>query len=893
MEYYNSRPTSPDGRRNAYSALQDDKRNGYSALQDDKRNGYSTMQDDRRNGYSTKQADNRRNGFIAAEYDGTPYIEVAPPEAKPPPPGLFSYFWTIPGSYLTSWLSRRNTTPRLEWGPSSAGGSRADVQRPPTYNRGQDSEFNNRSYGNFESRGLNGAHLGKVDNTSRGIDDHERFPARNEAHGNDHLEELRFKEKENRIKYLDKCLKDLEIDFRAKTKSYYLEKMRADDFEKEIRECQERLKGLSLEKVRADALEKENRVYLGQLRGLHSEKTRADALEKEIREGKMHADALEKGIREHQGKLQGLQSEKMRADNLEREKGEIQAKLQMKEREVGELQLKLQAFGAAAAALEVRDAELKKLQNSFQDVSRENLELKKLQNSFQDVSRENQDLKSWRVEQEKKLENTMSSSGELNTKVSQLTTSNVQLEKQKQQLTTQVQEQVKRIQELKQQASVLEVKMGAKDSEAQSLRERLREERDKSSKLSDALQQKNVQIEELRQAAQDLGQKNKDLTAQAVTAENGAQGGDRELRERALKAQFSALQAQVGSKESETQNLKARLREELENTARLSERLQQCGLEIDDLKHQIRDLARGDTDSIDFLVPPPPPPPRDYTGGESFPETEATPYLLDGAVQRVHEVAGIFARLLMKAMDQGKIDGMAVARNNFVRSISVGKAAPLKYVLEAITCKLLFQGFEHECFDLQDSTSGFLDMEQQRMDNFREYKYLGSIENPEQLVLTGDNLFTHFCRTKLENLSAAIPEIKGLVQEIIARTFEHSFSSSDGSNDVASFFAAKLGVTFVKLAVCVWQVHKLVFSFNPVARIFRVSQSEKFVEKYMESVIFQESESDEDDDMVSVDISRVDFMVVPGFFINRIVIRSRVFVVTKPLSRAFWIPNGS
>lgn len=245
----------------------------------------------------------------------------------------------------------------------------------------------------------------------------------------------------------------------------------------------------------------------------------------------------------------------------------------------------------------------------------------------------------------------------------------------------------------------------------------------------------------------------------------------------------------------------------------------------------------------------------------------------------------------MKAMEQGKIDGMAVARNNFVRSVSLGKAAPLKYVLEAITCKLLFQGFENECFYLEESSSAFMDLEKQRAENYRHYQQLSVMENTEQYVHSGDTLFTLFCRMKLEDLSDTIPEIASMVKEMVDHAFENSFSSEDTSTEVTTYLAAKLGTTFVQLAVCVWQVHKLAFSFNPVARIFRVAQSEKFVEKYMESVIFQESESDDDEDMPSSDISRVDFMVVPGFLINQAVVRSRVFVVTKPLSTSVRLPS--
>ena len=194
MDYssYDRTATIPDGWiRSGLSAVQDDRRNSYPAKQDDRsRNGFLTIQDDRRNGYLTKQDDRPTNGFRAT-YGGTFYDEVPLPEEKPPPPGFLSYYWTIPGSYFTSWLGGTNETPRLEGG-SSAGGIRADIQRPPIYNRGLDSEHSRHNesnpmlYGGFESREVNGVHLGKVDRTSPGIDDHgQRFPVRNEAHVND------------------------------------------------------------------------------------------------------------------------------------------------------------------------------------------------------------------------------------------------------------------------------------------------------------------------------------------------------------------------------------------------------------------------------------------------------------------------------------------------------------------------------------------------------------------------------------------------------------------------------------------------------------------------------------------------------------------------------------
>ena len=72
----------------------------------------------------------------------------------------------------------------------------------------------------------------------------------------------------SRSKRLENHIKQFEEEFKVKTKNYYLEKMRADDFEKELRECREKLKALPMQKVRADNLEKENLEYQEKFRGL-------------------------------------------------------------------------------------------------------------------------------------------------------------------------------------------------------------------------------------------------------------------------------------------------------------------------------------------------------------------------------------------------------------------------------------------------------------------------------------------------------------------------------------------------------------------------------------------------------------------------------------------------
>lgn len=482
-------------------------------------------------------------------------------------------------------------------------------------------------------------------------------------------------------------------------------------------------------------------------------------LESILREKKKFIDHMEKDFRDV---TKSAFLKEMRVKDMEAKEGAYQMKLKEKEQE---LRVLLHRVEKAQSDSAMKDARIKELQ-SFVEAART----------------ENQQLKALKSQEEEKRKLDLVTIEQLNTQLAELTIASGQSESKKLQLTNQVKELMKRTQDLKQQAAAQEAKLVATDLELQSVRDQLREEKEKSSKLVEELEQKHIQMEDLIQFVEELEEQSKVLQAQVSTKDTSAQTDGQEQQ---LKEKCAALEEQVESHELVTQNLRARLREEWETTSKLSEKLQQCDVQIDDLKHQLQEFKAS---------------PTSETIGKSLSlAPQATPHLLDRAVQRVHEGAGTFSRLLMKAMEQGKIDGMAVARNNFVRSVSLDRGAPLKYVLEAITCKLLFHGFEHECFDLQDSTSGFLDVEQQRMDNFRQYKYLLSVEDTQELVHTGDSLFADFCRIKLEDLSDTIPEIASMVKEITELTFDRSASPVNSDNELS----AKLGSTSFNLrCVC-------------------------------------------------------------------------------------------
>jgi hypothetical protein len=420
--------------------------------------------------------------------------------------------------------------------------------------------------------------------------------------------------------------------------------------------------------------------------------------------------------------------------------------------------------------------------------------------------------------------------------------------------------------DLKKKNSALAGRVESMKVEIKNLQEQLKAEQEKARKM---LQEVEL-FPELHRRNQELEHKLSEIEAQYQQANTMRENVL--CREKAQKEHMEALKQKNLKLDEDVKNVQERLRDEQQKADKM---LQQVHL-LPELKIRIQELEKqlSESEALHQQAS------QTYVGGgASFNEGEATPFLLDGAVQRVHEGASALARHLLRFMEPGNPNCTAV-NQMLSHSKSLGKAAPLKYVLEAIVCDVIFKGFEHECFGLQECASMYLDPDKHRTDNFKEYQRLrASSQPPEQLLLQQDCPFSQFCRNKFQELREAIPELsEELGSDIVAKgrlgSPRNGFTS-DGKSDLR----LKLGISFIKLAQCVWQVHKLAFSFYPVARIYRVPEGEEFVGKFMESVIPEEEDSDEE--YMATLVTRVGLMVVPGFFINRIPVRSRVFVVQQ------------
>lgn len=400
---------------------------------------------------------------------------------------------------------------------------------------------------------------------------------------------------------------------------------------------------------------------------------------------------------------------------------------------------------------------------------------------------------------------------------------------------------------------------------------------------------------------EDLEAEIKDLETQnAVLVKQNAVLNDRikEL-ERDLQGQRAAYRDKLAKRESQLQDEIRKLDEQLQDEMshheaelRRSESARVYdGRTVADLKKQNAELKQASQAEIEKLVK------RLQSaelhnanaspGGESFLDSEATPHHLNRAVERVNTTSGNFTRLLMVALKEGGVDCSKVAKA-LTKSVRFERDAHTKFVYQALICKVLFADFESEYFNIEENAPTKLDSEQPRDENFRCYKELMLVENPEELVYEDatDNDFRSFCIKKQNDLIAAlaasigssVPSNVGLL--LFGKLFGRNGLRRSHPSSAGLLSQMKVASSFLKCALSVFLVHKLAFALQPTARIFRVRDFMEFNPDYMDKVVITSADSDSDDDAPPSKVS-VGFMVVPGFFINQIVVHCQVYAVKR------------
>lgn len=255
-----------------------------------------------------------------------------------------------------------------------------------------------------------------------------------------------------------------------------------------------------------------------------------------------------------------------------------------------------------------------------------------------------------------------------------------------------------------------------------------------------------------------------------------------------------------------------------------------------------------------------------FIGGESFSESSATPHLLSRALERVFTTSGAFTKLLMQCLRNSGVDCTAMAKAT--KSVAFERDAHTKFVYQALTCQVLFADFELENFGVEMKATESLDPEARAKEAFQRYKQLMTVEKPEELVLEDaiDNELWRVCMAKRKGLIVALGEL-GVVD---------IFGGNFGAQGLCRRECDAVVSIFVRCVLSVLLVHKLATALQPVARIFRVPDGMRFIDRYMEPVVASADSEAGENCLMSAG-----FMVVPGFHVNRIVVHSKVYTVKR------------
>ncbi|CAM6117046.1 unnamed protein product [Calypogeia fissa] len=202
------------------------------------------------------------------------------------------------------------------------------------------------------------------------------------------------------------------------------------------------------------------------------------------------------------------------------------------------------------------------------------------------------------------------------------------------------------------------------------------------------------------------------------------------------------------------------------------------------------------------------------------------------------------------------------------RNAYLAKESHWTYALKAFFCEKLFVGFENESF-MTDAASLNLDPVKLRKESYAYFKRAAnSVESSSSssTSLYADGHFRIYCEQKFGSI---VPDAI-LLQP--GDCDEHAMSE----RLFPTLAEVNLSKSFTAAALKVWTLHKLSFSFEPTASIFRARRGVVLDSSYMESVVRLE-----DDERF---VPKVGFMIAPGFRLRNSTLKSQIYLASKPVA---------
>ena len=246
-------------------------------------------------------------------------------------------------------------------------------------------------------------------------------------------------------------------------------------------------------------------------------------------------------------------------------------------------------------------------------------------------------------------------------------------------------------------------------------------------------------------------------------------------------------------------------------------------------------------------------------GGSYLDDTKAaTPALLVSALNGVKDASNNFVKVLRASLQQG-------STLDFEKYIgAVSRNGHIKFQYQAYICRILFKNF-----DLPYGGSSKVALPPTKY--FHQYQThdLKKTDTVERLLHHDpeiDASLHQFCFDKFSNL----------MEDIEKYLLDRSIDLKQQVRNKQHPQDSKLYVSFSKLAVSVWLLQRLAFSFLHPAKQFFAQRGEPFNMSRMQSVVpLDEPGADEEVQL------KVGFYVLPGFDIGNSAIPCEVYVTMK------------
>ncbi|MBA0611182.1 hypothetical protein Godav_011885 [Gossypium davidsonii] len=298
---------------------------------------------------------------------------------------------------------------------------------------------------------------------------------------------------------------------------------------------------------------------------------------------------------------------------------------------------------------------------------------------------------------------------------------------------------------------------------------------------------------------------------------------------RTYEVMVKKFQSEIQNKDSEIRQLQQQIEEANQKRVKLEKNLKLRGLSMKE--------SEGSGEANGF-----------------FP-ADMTPELFVSAVESAFKAIHDFSKPLINMMKAAGWD-LGAAADSIEPNVVYAKRAHKKYAFESHICQRMFSGFQVENFSINLDN-----LTVNKESFFHQYLALREMDPLDVLGQNPDSVFGKFCRSKYP--------------VVVHPKMETSFFGNldqrnyviGGGHPRTPFYQA-----FLKLAKSIWLLHRLACSFDPNVKIFQVKRGSEYSEVYMASVV-NNLIMDETDEK-----PKVGLMVMPGFWIGSIVIRSRVYL---------------